>query len=385
VVFEVAVSIVLLVGFGLLTRALWRVQAVDPGFRADHVLTLRTSLPMPRYETPEKREPFYRHVLSETRRVPGVAAAAYISFLPIVMRGGIWQVGIPGRPEDPAHQQMASLRFTTPGFFSAMGIPVLLGRDVSEQDLHNSPYVAIVSASFVKRYWDGENPLGRHIEVGNQDRLVVGVVGDVKVRGLERISEPQVYCPWQQTDLVSPWYAPKDLVVRTAGDPMALAPALRRIIHEADADQPVSEVRPLADIVAEETESRRVQLLVLGAFGMAAFVLAAVGIHSLLAFVVSQRTQEIGVRMALGADRRDILGMTLWEGCRLAAVGMAAGVPAAYAAGSLLQSLLAGVAPHDAVTFGAAVGLALVMTLAGCVAPALRAVRVDPTTAIRAE
>jgi putative ABC transport system permease protein len=385
VIVEVACSVVLLAGFGLLTRALWRIQAVDPGFRADHILTLRTSLPMPQYGTPEKRDPFYRHVLEGARQLPGVTAAAYTSFLPMVLTGGIWPVEIAGHPEDIARRRTASLRFVTPGFFEAMGIPLVVGREVRETDSHRAPYVAVVSQSFVNRYWPGEKPIGRHFDFGNNDRVIVGVVGNIRVRGLERASEPQVYLSWQQTDAVSPWYAPKDLVVRAAGDAGSLAPALRRLIREADPDQPVSDVRPMTEIVAGETESRRVQLAVLGAFGAVAFLLAAVGIHSLLAFAVSQRSQEIGVRMALGAQRSDILGMTLREGFQLAVVGIAAGMALAYGAGKLLQSLLAGVAPHDAATFACAALVALVMTLLGSLEPALRAVRVDPTIAIRAE
>ena len=386
VVAEVACSIMLLAGFGLLTRALWRIQAVDPGFRPEHLLTLRTSLPMPRYETRQAREPFYRRVLDDTRRLPGVTAAAYTSFLPMVLGGGIWPVEIQGHPEDVAHRRTASLRFITPGFFAAMRIPILTGRDIRESDTHEAPWVAVVSKSFVERYWpDSENPLGRHIDFGNHDRMIVGVVGDIRVRGLERTSEPQVYLSWQQPDSVSTWYAPKDLVVRTTGDPAAIAPALRRIIHSADPGQPVSDVRTMTDIVDEQTETRRVQLAVLGSFGAVALLLAAVGIHGLLAFAVSSRTREIGIRMALGARQADIFNATVADGLKLAGIGVAAGVVMAYGAGRLLESLLAGVQPADFGSLTAAVVIALVMTLAGSALPATRAVRVDPTVAMRAE
>src|SRR5258707_3152144 len=386
VIAQVSVSIVLLVGFGLLARALWRIQAVDPGFRADHVLSLRTSLPMPKYERLEARIPFYRRVITEASSLPGVPGAAYISFLPMgSVRGGIWPVQIVGHPEERAKRRTASLRFVTPGFFSAMGIPLLAGRDIGEVDTHSAPWVTVVSASFVERYWPGESPLGRHIDFGNHDRVIVGVVGDVRVRGLERRSEPQVYLSWQQPDNVSTWYAPKDLVVRTTADPVSLAAALRRIIHEADPTQPVSDLNSLTGVLEAETAPRRVQLGALGAFGGIAFLLAAVGIHGLLSFAVTNRTQEIGVRMALGADASDIARMTLREGFRLAALGVLAGVPLAYGAGRLLESLLAGVKPSDVATFGAAAGLTLLMTLAGSLLPTLRAVRVDPITAIRTE
>jgi putative ABC transport system permease protein len=385
VVIEVACSIVLLVGFGLLARALWRIQAVDTGFRPDRVLTLRTSLPMPRYEKPETREPFYRHVLDETRRLPGVTGAAYTSFLPMVMGGGIWPVQIAGHPENFANRRTASLRFVTPGFFQAMGIPLLAGRDVRQADSPKAPYVALVSQSFVRRYWPEENPLGRHIEIGNHERTVIGVVGDIRVRGLERTSEPQVYLSWQQDDSVSAWYAPKDLVVRSSADPAALVSSLRQIIHRADPTQPVSNVQTLSDVVEAQTASRRVQLAVLGAFGVVAFLLAAVGIHGMLAFAVSTRTQEIGVRMALGAQRSDILRATVGEGFRLAAAGVAMGAVLGYGAGRLLQSLLAGIDPWDPATFAAAAALSLTMTLAGSLLPAIRAVRVDPTIAMRAD
>jgi predicted permease len=386
VVAEVACSIMLLAGFGLLTRALWRIQAVDPGFRPEHLLTVRTSLPMPRYETPQAREPFYRRVLEDTRRLPGVTAAAYTSFLPMVLGGGIWPVQVQGHPEDLAHRRTASLRFVTPGFFAAMRIPILAGRDIRESDTHEAAWVAVVSKSFVERYWpNSENPLGRHIDFGNHDRMVVGVVGDIRVRGLERTSEPQVYLSWQQPDGVSTWYAPKDLVVRTTGDAAAIAPALRRIIHSADPGQPVSDVRTMTDIVDEQTETRRVQLAVLGSFGAVALLLAAVGIHGLLAFAVSSRTREIGIRMALGARQADIFNATVADGLKLAAIGVVAGVVMAYGAGRLLESLLAGVQPADLGTLSAAVVIALVMTLAGSALPAMRAVRVDPTVAMRAE
>ena len=385
VVAEVAFSIALLVGFGLLTRALWRIQAVDPGFRADHVLTLRTSLPMPRYEKTETREPFYRRVLDETRRLPGVTGAAYISFLPMVMGGGIWPVEIAGHPESLANRRTASMRFVTPGYFAAMGIPLFEGRDVREADSNTAPYVAIVSKSFVARYWKNEDPIGRHINFGMHDRTVIGVVGDTRVRGPERNPEPQVYVSWRQPDDVTTWYAPKDLVVRTTGDPYALVSSLRRIIHSADSDLPISDVQTMTEVVDQQTAARRTQLGVLGLFGAIAVLLAAVGIHGLLAFAVSSRTQEIGIRIALGARRADIFNMTVGEGLKLAVAGILGGLVLAYAVGRLLQSLLAGVAPLDAATLSVAVLVALIMTLAGSLLPAMRAVRVDPTVAMRAE
>ncbi len=385
VVTEVACSVVLLTGFGLLARALWRIQATDPGFRPDHVLTLRTSLPMPKYEQPPTRDSFYRRVLEQTRLIPGVTGAAYTSFLPLVMGGGIWPVQIAGHPESLANRRTASLRFVTPGFFAAMGIPLLAGRDVSPTDSHIAPWVAVVSRSFVQRYWPNENPLGRHIDIGNHDRMIIGVVGDIRVRGLERSSEPQVYLSWLQPDDVSTWYAPKDLVVRTTGDPSSLVSSLRQIIHQVDPGQPISEVRSLTDVVEADTAPRRVQLVVLGVFGAIAFLLAAVGIHGLLAFAVASRTQEIGVRMALGAKASDIFNLTVGEGFKLAALGILAGILLGYGAGQLLQSLLAGVKPWDLGAFAAAAALSVAMTIAGSLLPAIRAVRVDPTTAMRAE
>ena len=385
VIAEVAASVLLLVSFGLLARALWRVQAVAPGFRPEGVLTMRTSLPMPRYEELEAREPFYRRVLGEARRLPGVTHAAYISFLPMVNRGGIWKATAAGVPEDP-NRNTASLRFVTPDFFATMGIPLLQGRDVAESDGPNSPFVAVVSRSFVDRYWPGDkNPVGRQINIGNWDRIVVGVVDEVRVRGLERTSEPQVYCSWRQPFRVSTWYAPKDLAIRATSNPLALVPAIRRVIREADPQQPVADIRLMTDIVYAETAARRAQLAVLGVFGGVAFLLAAVGIHGLLAFVVSTRQQEIGVRVALGATRGNIVGMMLRDAGRLASVGLLAGIFAAYGAGRLLEALLAGVRPADLATYAAAAALSVGMAAAGTLLPILRALRVDPVQSIRAE
>ncbi len=386
VVAEVTVSVVLLVSSGLLIRALWRVHGVDPGFRTEGVLTLRTSLPMPEYENTAHREQFFNQVLGDIGQLPGVTNVAYISFLPMVMRGGIWPVEVPGRPEGPSETSAASLRFVTPGFFATLGIPIRLGRDVSESDSREARFVAVVSESFTQRYWPGQDPLGRRFHFGFQERVVAGVVGDVRVRGLEGTSEPQVYLPYQQVpDGGLPWYAPKDLVVRSSLEHGALLPAIRRAIARADPRLPISDVRTLAEIVEAETAPRAVQVRVLGAFAAVAALLAGIGIHGLLAFAVSNRTQEIGVRIALGARSADILTLVLRQGARLATAGVALGVGLAYAAGRALEALLAGVSPRDSATFLAAVGLSLGMAIAGSLLPALRAVRVDPLTAIRAE
>jgi len=383
---EVAVSVVLLVCAGLLIRVLWRIQQVDPGFRAEGVLTLRTALSRPRYDPTAARLQFYTRVLEDVGALPGVTGAAYISFLPMVMRGGIWAVTLDGRPEDPAERRMVSLRFATPGFFATLGIPVRGGRDLSESDTSERPAVAVVSESFARQYWPGLDPLGRRFRVAFQEREVVGVVGDVRVRGLERSSEPQVYLPPAQVpdaSLVN--YFPKDLVIRTTSDAASLLPAVRRIVARADPQQPISDVRWLSDIVAADTAPRSVQVRVLASFAGIAVLLAGVGIHGLLAFTVTSRAQEIGVRMALGAARRDVVALVMRQGAVLAGVGLLAGVAVAAAAGQALRALLAGISPFDALTFAAAVAMVALTTALGCLRPALRAARVDPLTAIRAD
>lgn len=386
---EVAGSVVLLVSSGLLIRALWRIQSVDPGFRAENVLTLRTALPMPKYDDPAPRNDFYDRVLAQTARLPGVTGAAYTSFLPMALHGGVWPVDIVGHPVPLPDRQLASMRFVTPGFFRVMGIPLVLGRDLGRSDTAQTPNVAVVSESFVRRYWPHENPLGRHFNFGNTDRMVVGVAGDVRVRGPEQTSEPQVYLPYQQLlkngQGVSVWYAPKDLAIRGTGNLSALAPALRRIIHEIDSQEPVTDVRMMSDIVENETDARRAQLVVLGGFAGIAFLLAAIGIHGLLSFAVSSRTQELGVRIALGAGWGRILAMVLRDGVRMAAIGIVLGSALAYASGLELESLLAGVMPGDPATFAAAIALCVAMTIGGSLLPAIRAVRIDPTIAMRVE
>lgn len=260
------------------------------------------------------------------------------------------------------------------------------GRDVSESDTRERPFVAVVSESFARQYWPGLDPLGRRFRTASQDREVVGVVGDVRVRGLERTSEPQVYLPPAQVpDGGLQNYAPKDLVVRTTSDTASLLPAVRRIIARADPQQPISDVRWLSEIVAADTAPRSVQVRVLASFAGIAILLAGVGIHGLLAFTVSSRAQEIGVRMALGAGRRDIVALVMRQGVALATAGLLAGIIVAAAAGQTLRALLAGVSPLDALTFSAAVAVVVATTVLGCLRPALRAVRVDPLTAIRAD
>jgi putative ABC transport system permease protein len=383
---EVAASIALLIGAGLLLRALGRVQDVNPGFDARGVLTLRTWLPTPKYDATARRGAFYRQVLDGVEGLPGVSSAAYVSFLPLAFGGGIWPVTGPDLAVPDEDSRAASVRYLTPGFFKTLGIPLLAGRDVNDADTATAPKVAVVSESFAKLYWPGQNPIGRRFSIAFFERTVVGVAGNVRVRGLERRSEPQVYLPYAQIpDGWMPFYTPKDLVVKTTAGAGALLPAIREIVSRADPAQPISSVRMLSEIVAGQTAPREVQARVLGGFALLAFLLAGIGIHGLLAFTVSARTREISVRMALGARRGDILRMVLWRGVRLAALGIAGGAVLAFVGGRSLQALLAGVSPSDPPTFAAAVALVLAMTLAGSLLPALRATRLDPATAMRVE
>lgn len=385
---QIAASVLLLVCAGLLGRALATVQTVDPGFIAEGVLTLRTALPPVRYKTTAARAAFYERVVEQVEALPGISSAAYASFTPMVMPGGIWTVDVPGRTvgEADADPHTASLRYLTPGYFSTLGITLTAGRDFSASDTFESPFVAVVSESFAKRYWPNADPLGRRFTVAFHERLVVGVARDVRVRGLERVSEPQVYVPHRQIrDGFMPFYAPKDLLVKTSGDPLAILPAIRRIVREADPELPVSDVRTMNDILELETAPRETQTSVLALFAAMALLLAGIGLHGLLSFGVSQRHREIGVRLALGAPRASVVSMVVRESAALAAAGGVAGVVLAYAAGRSFESLLAGVRPADPATFGVAIGFTLLMALFGSLRPAMRAVRVDPVTALRSE
>jgi predicted permease len=383
---EVTMSVILLITSGLLIRAVWRVQAIDPGFVPQHVLTLRTALPRPKYDSPVRRGEFYERVLEGVRAVPGVQSAAFISGLPMVMTGIITGVEIPGQEVRAPRSNGVSHRWVTRQYFKTMGIPLRRGRDVEDSDNRDRAWVAVVSASFAERYWPGQDPIGKTFRHRGQPRTVVGVVGDVRVRGLERNSEPQMYLPAPQVAEVSPPnFDPKDLVIRHAGQGEALVSAIRQIVHAADPEQPISDVRPMDEVLAGDTATRHAQLQVLGVLAAVAVLLSGVGIYGLLAYTVSQRSQEIGVRLALGAHPIQVGRMIFADGMRLALFGIVPGVLGAYAAARGMSALLFGVAPNDPPTFATGVGVALLMTVAGSLVPALRAVRVAPMSVLRVE
>jgi predicted permease len=390
VVVEVAASVVLLVSAGLLIRALWNVQMTNPGFRSEHVLTMQTPLPSPRFDRVVTRAAFYERVLSGTRAMPGVTSAAFTTFLPMGrVRGGIWPVSFDGRQVNRSDNQNAFLRYITPGYFATLGIPLKTGRETNDSDTQDRQAVAVVSESFVTRFLPKEtasSAIGHHFMFALQERVIVGVVGTVLMRGLERPAEPQVYLPFRQVadgNIVG--YMPRTLVVRTSSPPESVAGPIRALIRQIEPTLPVNDVATMSEVVERDTASRSAQVRVLAAFAVIAFLLAGVGIHGLLSFAVSQRAQEIGVRMALGAQSGDILQMIVRRSVMLSLAGVVPGVALAYLVGRSMQALLAGVAPADVPTMAAAVGLSALMTIVGSVMPTLRALRVDPISALRAE
>jgi predicted permease len=355
----------------------------------DNVITMRTALPWPKYEGQAARDRFYMSVLSGVRAIPGIQSAAYISGLPMAMKGGIWPVVTNDAESVRNASNTASLRIASPQYFATLGIPLRQGRDLEDTDTPERPVVAVVSESFVKRHWPNEPALGKHFNFALKDRVVVGVVGDVRVRGLEQTSEPQVYVSYRQQDSASLiFYTPKDLLVRssaTSATSASVLRAVRNVVRAADPLQPISDVRTMEEVVANETASRVAQLRVLGILAAIALLLSGIGIHGLLSFTVSRRSREIGVRVALGAQSGQVARMVLREGAVLAVAGLIPGVAIAYAAGRAMESVLAGVTPGDPWTFTIAVVLCGATAILGCLRPARRAASVDPMTAMRAE
>jgi predicted permease len=383
---EVAVSVVLLVSSGLLIRAVWNVQAVDPGFATESVLTLRTALPSSRVFDRTRRNEFYQRVLAEVRSLPGVESAGYTSGIPMVLTGGIAGVEVPGQEVQDRRRAGVSFRFVTPGLLPALGVPLLEGRGIEESDGATNARVAVVSQSFAERYWPGQPALGKTFTVRDEVRTVVGIARDIRVRGLERSSEPQLYIPAAQApDTIGELYVPKDLVVRAGATAGGLVASVREIVARVDPEQPVSDVRLMSEVLQNQTADRRAQLRVLGALAAVALLLTGIGIHGLLAYTVAQRSREIGVRLALGAAPRRVGRMIVGEAARLALVGGLPGLLFAYWSARSMRALLFGIGPSDPITLGGGVIVVMLVTLAGALVPAYRAVRVSPVEAMRGE
>jgi putative ABC transport system permease protein len=386
VVAEVAATFVLLVGAGLLVQTLYRLRYTDLGLRPDHVLTLRTRLPLEKYDTLEKRAAFYDEVLSRLGQLPGVVAAGYTTSLPLEWKGGANNFVIEGRAAEPEITYNANHRQVSTGYLQAMGIPLRRGRYLDATDRSPSMPVALVNETMAHQYWPHEEVLGRRFRVGASLtwRTVVGVVGDVRQMGLDAPVKAEMYLPHEQV-AEQPWFAPRDLIVRTSADPMPLAPAIKREIRAVDPAQPVALVRTLGEVLDEDVAERRLGTSLLLAFAAAALILASGGIYGVLASLVTEATSEIGVRVAVGATRRQVVGLIVGQGMRLTLAGIALGALGALALSRVLASQLYGVQAADPATFAIAASVVGTVALLACALPARQAARVDPLIALRSE
>jgi putative ABC transport system permease protein len=387
VVAEVALALVLFSGATLMVRSFMNVRNVDPGFRPAHVLALETKLANPKYANITVRNAFYQQVLGRISHLPGVEAAGCTTWLPLTNWGGANGIAIEGLPKpSPGHAMIPNTRMISDNYIQAIGMKLIAGRTFDERDGARTPLVALINQTAAKKFWQGRDPVGTRFHFDNpQDQnnwiTVVGLVGDVRQAGLDQPPRPEIYYPYDQHD----YFAPSYLAVRTAGDPMSVANAVREQIWAVDQDQPVTGAMPLEQMLSDYLAPRELQSSLLGGFAGFALLLAALGIYAVLAFSVAQRTQEIGVRVALGAQQRDILHNILAQGLKLAAIGVAIGVVGALALSHLVASLLFGVSATDPLTLAAAVAVLLLVALTACYIPARRAMRVDPIVALRYE
>ena len=389
VVAQLGLALVLLCGSGLLIRSFVRLIGVDPGFDTGRMLTFKIALPGSKYSADQLCITFFQQLLARISAVPGVRSASMESFPPLTGLGAATGVHLLSQPSLALSDlPVANVRVVGPDYFGTMSIPLRAGRFFNAQELAQEKHVTIINQAFADKYLHGVNPLGQkaviymksYAEAVNQPSEVIGVVGDVHQIGLDTAPEPTVY--WPHAELVM---SAMTILVRTSNDPLALLSTIRNQLQQLDPELPMAAVVTMDQLLADSLSRPRFTMFLLGIFAVVALVLAAVGIYGLIAYSVTQRTQELGIRIALGAQRRDVLRLVLAQGTRLTLLGVAIGVLAALALSRLLGTLLFGVSATDPLTFAGVAGLLAVVALLACFIPARRAIRVDPVVALRNE
>jgi putative ABC transport system permease protein len=389
VIVEVSLAVVLLVGAGLLIRSFIQLQQVSPGFEPRGVLAMQVSLPDDKYPDAPARAAFARRVLEEVRALAGVKSAAVITTLPMSGWNQSGSFRLDGKPVPQGQDSPHGDRWmASDDYFQTMGIRLVRGRYFDAHDAADSPGVAIVDEAMARKYWGDEDPVGKRITFERMPdgqtprwREVVGVVGHVRNEGLEGESRVQYYVPYAQRPNSSDLF----LAVRTDGDPASLAAAVRGAIGSVDRDLPVYRVTTMERLVADSLAQRRFSMLLLGVFAALALALAVLGLYGVMSYTVAQRTHEIGIRMALGAQGRDVLRMVLGQGMVLVAVGVVLGLGGALALTRVMSSLLFGVSATDPTTYSVIAALLALVALAASYVPARRATKVDPMVALRYE
>ncbi len=380
---EMALAVIVVVCGALLANSFVRMMTVDPGFDGERVLVAEILLP-PKYQTPASIRQFYDSVVDRLASMPGVDRSAAAQSTPFSGNASVVPFFVEGRPDPPDGQVPSARRNAiTPGYIEAMSTPLISGRTISRQDSAGATPAALVNDVLAKRYFASENPIGRRIRLSRSDTTwytIVGVVKEVKYDHPAAPPENQVYLSFEQSPASG-----MCVLVRARGDPAPLAQSIRAVVRSIDPNQPVSEIQTIAAQIADRVSGERIVAQITAAFGLLALFLAAIGIYGVMAYSVSQRTQEIGVRMALGARSRDVLGMIVRQGMGVVLGGMLAGVAGAFAMARLLATFLYGVKPDDAITFSASFLVLAAVALAACAIPAHRASKVDPVVALRYE
>jgi predicted permease len=388
VVAEVAMTLVLLVVAGVLMQSLYRLRYANVGFRPDGVITLRTALPSARYGTHARRAAFYDEVLGRVSRLPGVLGAGYTTSVPLAWKGATTGFVIEGRPPAPDIEYMANHRQVSTHYLKVIGVPLVEGRYFGDGDQATAQAVVIINQAMARQYWPAEDAIGKRIKTTDDQPdavpwlTVVGVVGNVRQMGLAAPVNPEMYVPYAQFDS-QPWFAPRDLVVRATDDPTGLVSAIKREIHAVDATLPVSHIRPLSELLDDDVAARRIGTIVLIAFATFAVLLAVIGIYGMISYFVVQHTSEIGVRIALGAQVRDVLALVASKGLALALVGVGIGSVGAIWATRLVSGLLYGSSGFDPIVVTLAGLLLVLLASIASYLPARRATTLDPIVALR--
>ena len=387
VVVELAVALVLLVGAGLLIKTFWKLRSVDSGFNPDHLITMRIELPETRYKDVAPQTRFRTQILAGMNSLPGVSAAM-ISELPLSGESLDHEFLIENRPPiAPGDEPSLESRSVMGNYFNVMQIPLKAGRDFGPADFaDDAQLVGIANEELVRQYFQNEDPIGKRIGWARDREIqwitIVGMVGDVKHFGLDLPEQPGLYSPYTQT---SPWKRWMSIAARTQGDPAGMSQAIKKEVWKVDPQLPVTRVETMSDMAAESFAARRFNMSLLTLFAGLALVLAAIGIYGVMSYAVTQRTQEIGIRMALGASTSDVLKLIIRNGLTLVIVGVAIGLVGAIALTRLMTTLLFGVTPTDALTIGVVSGVLVGVALLACFIPARRATKVDPLVALRYE